>query len=678
MKLIMMEKAATNVPAKVGIGPLQGAQEYVLSHRKEIIFLGLIFLVAFGIRGHQMVYELFFEFDGYFHARMTEFVLTHGFIPKVDPLAYYQIPGGLPLPQFQDGPFWWLLTGTLFKILTLNAPYDRAVFFVAVKFFPAIFGALTAVAMYLLGKEMYGKRAGVAMAFFAAVIPAFVYRTMAGWFEGQSIGFLWMVLGMAFLVRAIKGGELNRGTIINALLAAFFFALMSWTWQAFLMVPYILLGLIGLTALMLVLRYVFTNDNPRPHLNSIANCIAVFAVFAALATAIIGTPWLSTFTANFGAVFGQGGVLSLGNAGQTSGSVFSISVGEESKGNPYWGNKYNALAVFIGWPLASGTFPWYIPGLVFIFLLYRLFTRKDDRISALAFTWIAFAIFLAYIKLKFTFYLGIPLALAAGITINDALSFVGERSGFEKKLVAILAGFIFLVGLAAGSFFIYQNQPNIEYDTGWKESLYWISQNTPQDSKFFNWWDEGHWLTFIGQRAASTDNRNGELKSNADFANFALAPDGNAAYQILDSRYHPDYVIVSEDLVGKLGSLGIYAYGTTDHSDPRVSQYFSVVLPCSRNEDPLTKAVVFSCGGNQLGEAQFNALPAKRIDQPNQTLDGKQKVFIYRNEDRTALFIMNKPANDTFLVRLFFDKENLGRLEQVYSFKEVRIFKYQK
>ncbi len=672
----MTAKEAGKSPVVEPANPIEAIRGHVSSHKKELFFLALIFMLGFGIRGHMMTYELFFEFDGYYHARMTEYVLTHGgSIPATDPLAYYQIPGGAPNPQFQDGPFWWLFTSTIFRIVTLGAPYSRDVFFVFVKFLPAVFGALTAVAMYYLGKEMYGRRAGAAMAFFAAVIPAFVYRTMAGWYEGQSVGFLWMVLGMIFFVRAIKTGELNRAAILNAAWAVFFFTLMAATWQAFLMVPYLLLGFIGLSAVLLGMRYIFANGPVQKSVNVIGISALVFALFFILTSVVIGQAWIGGFTGNITHVFDRGVALDLGNAGQTAGSVFSTSVGEESKGAPYWGNKYNALAVFIGWPVASG-FPWYIPGAVFIFLLYRMLIRRDDNVSALAFTWIVFAIFLAYIKLKFTFYLGIPLALAAGITVNDAIMFVGERPGFEKKLVAFVLGFFLLIGLAAGSFFISQNVPNIEYDTGWKESLKWISANTPQDAKFFNWWDEGHWLTFIGQRAASTDNRNAELKSNSEYANFVLAKDENAAVAILETRYHPDYVLVSEDLVEKLGSLGIYAYGTTDAGDPRISQYFSVGLPCRKIANPLTKVVAVQCGGNQLPESEYNALPSRRIEEPNQVLQGKQRVFIYRNESGTKLFIINKAANDTFLVKMFFEKEKLAHFEQIYENKEVRIFKY--
>ncbi len=668
---------------------IQKLKGFVSSNKKELAFLFLVFLLAFGIRGHQFIYEFFFEFDGYYHARMTEYVMENGKIPGTDPLAYYYLPNGLASPQFQDGPFWWLFTGSLFRILTLGAPLDNATWYLAIKLFPALFGSLVCIAMYFLGKEMYGRRAGAIMAIFAAVVPAFVYRTMAGWFEGQSLGFLWMVLGFIFFIRAIKNGALSKSTVLNSLIAGFFFAVMAWNWQAYLMVPYILLGFFSLTALILFLRFIFLSEPAKTRLNVMANTCVAFFTFLILASLVIGTVWIEAFQTNFLHVIRPGGAIDLAGAGQTAGSVFSVSVGEESKGLSYWGNKYNALSVFIGWPVTAGTqktptdpppytpvFPWYVPGLVFIFLLYRLVKNKDDHASVLALIWIGFAIYLAYIKLKFTFYLGLPVALAAGITLNELLSFMGERPGFEKKLIGVGAGFMLLVGVAAGAFFITQNTPNIEYDTGWKESLKWIAENTPADSKLFNWWDEGHWITFIARRAVSTDNRNGDLNSNSDYSLFLLSGDENAAVAILNSRYDPDYVLTSEDLLEKMGSLGIYAYQTTNNSDPRVSRFMGITIPCQKVTDPLSRQTYMQCGQNILADQQFSEIPTRWIEQPNQTIGGTEKVFIYRNEAGNKIFIFNKAANDTFIVRLFFDKENLKHFQEVYSYKEVRLFKY--
>ena len=174
---------------------------------KEFLFVFLIFLLAFALRSHLMVFELFFEFDTYFHARMGEFVIQNLAIPTQDWLAYYQFPS-TPLPA--QGAFFWFFTALIYKVFTFWLPYDKTLWIGFVKILPAIFGALTSVAVYFLGKEAYDKKTGLIMAFFAAVIPAFVYRTMAGQFEEDSLGFLWMVIGLTFVVSALKQPSFNK------------------------------------------------------------------------------------------------------------------------------------------------------------------------------------------------------------------------------------------------------------------------------------------------------------------------------------------------------------------------------------------------------------------------------------------------------------------------------------
>ncbi len=631
------------------------AKNYVLGHKKELFFVFLVFLLAFGIRAHLMIYQLMFEFDTYFHARIAEYVIQNLTIPSVDPLAYYQVQGGATLPNTE---FFWAFTAIIFKIATLGSAFSKDTWITAVKIYPALFGALISVGMYFLGKEMYGKKAGATMAFFAAVVPAFVYRTMAGQFEEDSLGFLWLVIGFYFFVRSVKKAEFNKETIKNSVIAALFFSIMAWTWQMFLLVPIILIAWFPSTLALMWFR----KESNEKMLNLAKNFAIAFVLFATLATVFVGPDWIGTtwgYVSSYLPVTGEN-LQRIETPGGDATSVFSISVGEEQRGYDFWGNKYNALIVF---PFLA----------LLLFIPYRLLRKKDDYVSFILFFWIVVTMLMAFIRLKFTYTFGLPVAAAAGIVLFEVFEWVGQRPGFEKKTVAFAFGFMFLVGIAAGSFFVAQNVPTIEQNTGWKESLYWINQNTPKDAKFFNWWDEGHWITFIGERAVSTDNRNYILKADIDLAKLVLSTSEEEALGILKD-YNPDYVIVSEDLIGKLGSLGLYAYNTTNRNDPRITKYLSAGLPCSVSTDSLTKKVTYNCGGNPLTEEQYNALPSQWISQPNQVLQ-TTRVFIYRSPSTGSLFILNNEANNTMITRFFFNEATLKNFEQVYSNKEVKIFK---
>ena len=160
-------------------------------NKKEVFIVLLIFLLAFGVRGHLMKYDLMWGFDSYYHARIAGEVIQNLSVPESDPLAYYQLEERT-VPK--SGAFFWLFTAGIYKIFTFGAEYEKELWIVFVKVLPAFFGALISASMYFFGKEMYGKKAGIVMAFFAAVVPSFVYRTMAGFFEEDSLGFLWLVI----------------------------------------------------------------------------------------------------------------------------------------------------------------------------------------------------------------------------------------------------------------------------------------------------------------------------------------------------------------------------------------------------------------------------------------------------------------------------------------------------
>src|SRR3989344_2145070 len=152
----------------------------------QLVLIAAIFILAFATRAHLMKYELFFEFDSYFHARIISYVLEDFAIPFKDPLRFAPTETFIPV---SSSWFFWYFSAAIYKIFTLGAPYNKDLWILFVKILPAFYGTLISVAMYFLGKEAYSKRAGIVMGVFSAIVPAFVYRTMAGFLEDDSLGF---------------------------------------------------------------------------------------------------------------------------------------------------------------------------------------------------------------------------------------------------------------------------------------------------------------------------------------------------------------------------------------------------------------------------------------------------------------------------------------------------------
>ncbi len=676
---------------------------------REGLFIGLVFLLAFIVRAHLMRFELFFEFDSYWHARMVSYLLQGLPAPMVDPLAYYQ---NVSAASIGNPPlFFWYVSAALYKIFTLNGAYDFETLVLFVKILPAFYGALTSAAMYFLGKELFKgpheKAAGLFAGIFAAVVPSFVYRTMGGFFEDDSFGFLWMVIGFVFLVRATRNPEFSRQKIMDAVLAGLGFGLMVVSWPGYNQLIPVLLGL----GFVQFLAWVKEGELEAAKGYALYWGIS-FLILAAFATVITGTGWLSQFGTIVGTLllgaelfwyhtlglmlllFGvaalvwkmkKGGSLVQGawisrfygvvilalvlapllvtvfDVSLRTGGVLSQTVGEESDGGNYFGNKYSMLIVFalIGIP-AMG------------YLLIR--KSRHYEFLALPLVWGVVVFFMAWGKLKFTYYWGLPLALMGAVVFVLGIKWMEHRSIGTQKFAVMGMGFMILCAMGAGILFVSQNTPNIEATPGWKTALFWADEKLPLDAKFFNWWDEGHWISFLANRKVLIDNRNTDTKTTSDVARFLLSTDANEAGDLV-SKYGSTHLIFGEDLLEKLSNLGFYAYNITTVNDPRIRDIFGAVMNCSQEQVPLTKEVTYRCANNTLTPAQLASYPTAWVSTPN-TLQNGTPFFIYREEDNSKIYAFTSAANRTTLVRLWMQDSQLwSRFGEMYRNNQgVRIY----
>ncbi|MFH1663413.1 MAG: STT3 domain-containing protein [archaeon] len=641
--------------------------------KKHLFILLLIFLLAFGIRANLMKYELFFEFDTYWHARVGSYILQGTGVPDRDPLAYYQM-GGSPIGWKVAPVFWYLSTG-IYSVATLGLfGYNKELWIAFVKFLPAFYGALICIAMYFLFKEIYDKKAGYVASFIAAVTPAFVYRTMAGQFEDDALGFLWMVIGFYFFVKAVKEMNFNKESIKNALLSALFFGAMAWTWEMFMLIPMILVMYVITT---IVLMW-FNRIESGKIMHLIKVFLIVFVLFGVIATAKDDGQWIKRdigYVSNYLPVNQENIDRFTGVDGRSG--IFGMTVGEENTGIQFFGTKYNALILF---PVLALLIVFYR------FILYPIINlvfnlknknswNQSDFFAFIVFYWVAITLFMAWSKLKFTYTFGLAVAIGAGLVANWVFESMKSRTLFEKKIIGVALGFMLLIGIASGTFFMTQNAPNIEYTFGWKPALNWLKENTPKDAKMFNWWDEGHWITFIGERAVIEDNRNIDLNADIDAAKFILSTSEEEAYSLVQ-KYGSDYLIFGSDLLEKQNSMVIYAFlDEPEKKNALLGTYFEQTYNCSPSTDKLSGITSYNCSGNVLSEPQINSLPTKYITQSNQLLNERLPVFIYREKDNSRLYMFNASANQAMITRIWFEDPTITKFPIVYENAGVKIFK---
>ncbi|MDO8624701.1 MAG: STT3 domain-containing protein, partial [Candidatus Diapherotrites archaeon] len=208
---------------------------------RHVVIVACIFLLAFGIRAYLLKYDLMFEFDTYWHTRMTAEIIQHGALPAIDPLAYTHLPNGSPVP---DGTIlFWYVSAAAYWLVALvttgSLAYSKPLLITVVKWLPALYGAITCLLLYVLGKEAYDRKTGYVMAFFGAVSASFIYRTMAGFYEAGTFGHVVLVAGLIFLLRIAKNTDNKKQLVLNLFLAGGTFGLLSITYGIYQILPFV-------------------------------------------------------------------------------------------------------------------------------------------------------------------------------------------------------------------------------------------------------------------------------------------------------------------------------------------------------------------------------------------------------------------------------------------------------
>ncbi|MFC1966123.1 oligosaccharyl transferase, archaeosortase A system-associated [Chloroflexota bacterium] len=171
------------------------------------ILLTLFFAVSLFIRVY-LPYDRVFvgdwikytSADAYFHMRVVD-LLVHNFPNSslFDPYLIY--PGGMILNAiyFYD----WLLTGIIW-VVGLGHPTAHTIDIIGV-YFPAVLGALTIIPVYFIGREMFGRWAGLLSAGLIAILPGeFLGRSILGFTDHHVAEVLFTTITMLFLLMAIK------------------------------------------------------------------------------------------------------------------------------------------------------------------------------------------------------------------------------------------------------------------------------------------------------------------------------------------------------------------------------------------------------------------------------------------------------------------------------------------
>ncbi len=148
--------------------------------------------------------------DAYYHMRMVD-NLVHNFphFFTFDPYLFFP-KGALPTGGLGDVYlFDWLLAGVIWMI-GLGSPSAHTIDAVAA-YFPTVLAALTVIPVYFIGRQLFGRRAGIFAAGLIAVMPGeFLGRSLLGFTDHHIAETLLTTTAMLFLVMAVKTSQ-ERG-----------------------------------------------------------------------------------------------------------------------------------------------------------------------------------------------------------------------------------------------------------------------------------------------------------------------------------------------------------------------------------------------------------------------------------------------------------------------------------
>merc|ERR1719225_409344 len=169
--------------------------------------LALAWILGFSSRLFAVIRfeSIIHEFDPWFNYRSTAYMVKHGyydFLNWFDERAWYplgRIVGGTVYPGLM------VTSGSIHYILdSLNIPTNIRDVCV---FLAPIFSGLTAIATYLLTKELWSQGAGLFAAGFICIFPGYISRSVAGSYDNEGIAIFALMFTYYLWIKSIKTGS---------------------------------------------------------------------------------------------------------------------------------------------------------------------------------------------------------------------------------------------------------------------------------------------------------------------------------------------------------------------------------------------------------------------------------------------------------------------------------------
>ncbi|MBD3405803.1 MAG: hypothetical protein GF411_06695 [Candidatus Lokiarchaeota archaeon] len=533
-----------------------------------VLALSIIFFAALGLRVFSLLdsQPIVRAFDPWFQLKVTEYVSDNGFAAF---FTWYDdttwVPYGRDIARttyigvpFTTAAFYTLLSG-------LGISVDIITVALVV---PAVMGAMTVFVAFLLGREAYNNSVGLLSALFLAFMPAFLQRTIAGFYDNEFIGVFAITLSLYFFIRSIKRGSLpsavaaglsvaylqvswGASDFLTALFALYaFFMLISGKYNTRVLTAYLPTLAIGMFVGGLIPRNGFGDLTSFSTLAPIgvAGLLVFYEIWMRVqtqreATAVALAPYMRPLLAGIiTPVIGVGAYMAYSSSNELSIATSNpnpfLTIGGKflTVVNPFYRLDQRIFAsVAEHLPSPWGSFYYTLLLLIFFFPLgmYFAFRRGRDE-DWLLLLYGVVAVYFTGSMIRLSLVLAPGVAILAAIAVNGILQpfakVVTENTVFERRRFRMsasltsehaLAAFFFIgillsVNVYMGAQYATQgvNQPEFALAplsspgqvTDWQTAMTYVRNVLPETAVIGSWWDYGYWINGAGGKDTIVDN----------------------------------------------------------------------------------------------------------------------------------------------------------------------------
>jgi asparagine N-glycosylation enzyme membrane subunit Stt3 len=533
--------------------------------------LAFIFLYSFYIRSLNIVPDKMLSFDPIYQYRFTYYFANWGHLPIWDELTYYvgRITDVQPFMHYVTSLVYWLLGSFLKMSLMTMASYMSAVY-----------GALIAVAAFLLGKELSNNYGGLLAGALMGTAPQILVRTFGSSYDTDQLVLFFLILTLYLGFHAIR-----KKSIANFSLAIIGFVGFMLLWQYFLYSILILFISVIIYAILEMLpkeRKIKIDivNGFKTSLSKTKDKLLIL-ILILISIFLIGLLNNVNLITNF--------LILIGFAQSAEQWIVNISIAELQPFN---------IFSLDGWILSMGRF---ITGdaiinnliLIFFFLMmvlgiFRSF-KKDKEISAFLITLLIVSIYSSSRGIRFTEFTSGLFIILIGVGFGLLTDWMKDDNVKKATLIG-LGVFIILVAMTIGVEMGKQLGPDINsnWDTAWD----FLKTQTPEFSIVGTWWDPGHMITGLAERRAYADGAHCQLGNDGqhaclytindritDLGKIMATSDENESMNLI-RKYQGDspkiYWIASDDLIGKFQWLQYFGTGCDARVDEKCPLYIQI------------------------------------------------------------------------------------------------------